>query len=165
MHRRQGFLDAEDQKTLISFVLFGDPLAKPFQTKVGPTITPHLSDAVVPVPTVCERSCNGEAGSSVSLETISHLKSVVAQYLPGMNDAKVSLSHEHQTCSNLCGNCGSGKKCCMSQANSKNQSPLMSHRRVVTLSKNFEQAQHTHRQYARLTLDERGKIVKMVVSH
>ena len=38
-------------------------------------------------------------------------------------------------------------------------------RRVVTLSKNFERAQHIHRQYARLTLDEGGKIVKMVVSH
>jgi len=165
MHRRQGFLDAEDQKTLISFVLFGDPLAQPFQTKVSPIITPHLSDAAVPVPTVCERSCNGEVGSSVSLETISYLKSIVSQYLPGMSDAKVSLSHEHQTCSNLCGNCGSGKKCGLSQANSKNQVSITTHRRVVTLSKNFEQAQHTHKQYARLTLDDQGKIVKMVVSH
>lgn len=165
MHRRQGFLDAEDQKTLISFVLFGDPLAQPFQTKISPKISPHLSDAAVPVPTVCERSCNGEVGSSVSLETISHLKTIVAQYLPGMGDAKVSLYHEHQTCSNLCGNCGSGKKCGLSHANSKNQASITTHRRVVTLSKNFEQAQQTHKQFARLTLDEQGKIVKMVVSH
>jgi hypothetical protein len=165
MNQRQGFLDAEDQKTLLSFVLFGDPLAQPFLTKVTPKITPHLSDATILVPTVCERSCDGEAGSSVSLETISHLKSIVAQYLPGMEDAKVSLYHEHQTCSNLCGNCGSGKKCVLSQANSKGQASIKSQRRVVTLSKNFEQAQHTHRQYARLTLDECGKIVKMVVSH
>ena len=28
MHKRQGFLDGEDQKTLISFVLYGDPLAQ-----------------------------------------------------------------------------------------------------------------------------------------
>ena len=27
MNRRQGYLDGEDQKTLISFVLYGDPLA------------------------------------------------------------------------------------------------------------------------------------------
>jgi hypothetical protein len=165
MQNRQGFLDAEDQKTLISFVLFGDPLAQPFQVKVNPKTTPHLSDAAVPVPTVCEKSCEGETGSTVSLETIAHLKSVVAQYLPGMNDAQVNLYHEHQTCSNLCGNCGSGKKCCLSQANAKNPSPLKTQRRVVTLSKNFEQAQTIHRQYARLTLDAQGKIVKMVVSH
>ncbi len=29
MHNRQGYLDGEDQKTLISFVLYGDPLAIP----------------------------------------------------------------------------------------------------------------------------------------
>jgi hypothetical protein len=165
MHRRQGFLDAEDQKTLISFVLFGDPLAQPFQTKVSPKITPHLSDSTVTVPTVCERSCEGEVGSSVSLETISHLKSVVAQYLPGMNDAKVRVSHEHQRCSNSNGKCGCGKKCQFSQISSKNQAPIKTQRRVVMLSKDFEQAQRTHKQYARLTLDDRGKIVKMVVSH
>jgi Peptidase family C25 len=165
MNTRQGFIDAEDQKTLISFVLFGDPLAQPFQSKVTPKITPHLSDAAVPVMTVCERSCEGESGSTVSLETISHLKSVVAQYLPGMNDAQVNLYHEHQTCANLCGHCGTGKKCGLSASGSKLQSPLKSQRRVVTLSKNFERAHHTHRQYARLTLDERGRIVKMVVSH
>ena len=83
MNQRQGFLDAEDQKTLISFVLFGDPLAQPFQTRSLPRSPPHLSDAAVPVATVCERSCEGEAGSTVSLETIAHLKSIVAQYLPG----------------------------------------------------------------------------------
>jgi hypothetical protein len=165
MNQRQGFLDAEDQKTLISFVLFGDPLAQPFKTKVSPKVTPHLSDDVVQVPTVCEKSCEGEAGSSVSLETISHLKTIVAQYLPGMNDAAISLSHEHQACSNLCTSCSSGKKCPFTQANAKTQGSLKSQRRVVTLSKNFERAQRVHKQYARLTLNEHGKIIKMVVSH
>jgi hypothetical protein len=165
MQNRQGFLDAEDQKTLISFVLYGDPLAQPLQAKVNPKTVPHLSDAAVPVPTVCEKSCEGEVGSSVSLETITHLKSVVAQYLPGMNDAEVNLYHEHPTCSNLCGNCGSGKSCCLSQVSAKNPSTIKTQRRVVTLSKNFERAQLIHRQYARLTLDDQGKIVKMVVSH
>jgi hypothetical protein len=165
MNRRQGFLDAEDQKTLISFVLFGDPLAQPFRTKVSPKITPHLSDSTVPVPTVCEHSCENETETSVSLETITHLKSIVAQYLPGMNDADVSLSKEQQSGSNSCGNCGCDKKCVLSQINAKNNPQITSHRRVITLSKDFERAQHVHRQYARLTLDEQGKIIKMVVSH
>jgi hypothetical protein len=164
MHRRQGFLDAEDQKTLISFVLYGDPLAQPFHTKHNPKSTPRLSDVPVQVPTVCEHSSNNEQLTPVSAEVIAHLKSIVAQYLPGMSDAKVSLTHEHQACSSLCKNCGSGNRCMLSQANSKNQSTVKSQRRVVTLSKNFEQAQHIHKQYARLTLDERGKLVKLVVS-
>jgi hypothetical protein len=165
MNQRQGFLDAEDQKTLISFVLFGDPLSQPFQSRSAPKTTPRLSDAAVQVPTVCERSCEGEAGSTVSLETISHLKTIVAQYLPGMNDAEVSLSHEHQRCSNLGGKCGCGKKCQFSRIASKRQPLGKPRRRVVTLSKNFEQAHRTHKQYARLTLDDQGNIIKMVVSH
>lgn len=165
MHRRQGFLDAEDQKTLISFVLFGDPLAQPFRTKISPKTSPHLSDSAVPVPTVCEHSCENESETPVSLETIAHIKNIVAQYLPGMSDAKVSLRQEQQTCSNLCNHCSSDKRCVLSQANAKNNSPIKSQRRVVTLSKNFERAQHIHMQYARLTLDDQGKIVKMVVSH
>jgi hypothetical protein len=163
MNQRQGFLDAEDQKTLISFVLFGDPLAQPFQTKVAPKITPHLSDSAVPVATVCERSCDGEAGSTVPLETISHLKTIVSQYLPGMNDAQVSVSHEHQRCGN--GKCGCGKQCQFSKLAPKKPSFSKPRRRVVTLSKNFEGGQRKHTQYARLTLDDQGKIVKMVVSH
>jgi hypothetical protein len=165
MHNRQGFLDAEDQKTLISFVLYGDPLAQPFHNRTSPKTTPHLSDSTVPVPTVCEHSCEDEKVIPVSLETITHLKSIVAQYLPGMDDAEVSFSQERQSCSNKCINCKAGKKYGMAHEYMKNDSPSNSQRRVVTLSKNFERAQQIHRQYARLTLDEGGKIVKMVVSH
>jgi hypothetical protein len=165
MNQRQGFLDAEDQKTLISFVLFGDPLAQPFKTKVTPKVTPHLSDAAVPVATMCERSCEGEAGSTVPLETISHLKSIVAQYLPGMDDAEVRVAHEHQRCASLGKKCSCGQQCQFSKIAAKKQAANQVQRRVVTLNKTFEHAQRRHTQYARLTLDERGKIVKMVVSH
>jgi hypothetical protein len=163
MHRRQGYLDAEDQKTLISFVLFGDPLAQPFQTKISPKTNPHLSDSAVPVPTVCEHSCDNESEAPVSMETMSHLKSVVEQYLPSMSDAKISLSRERQSCSKVC-NCSSGRRCAFSKEKQKENPSLKTHRRVVTLSKNIEQAKHIHRQYARLTLDDSGKIIKMVVS-
>ncbi len=164
MNNRQGFLDAEDQKTLISFVLFGDPLAQPFQTKVSPKITPHLSDSVIFVPTVCEHTWASKSEELVSLETIAHLKNIVSQYLPGMSDAKVSLSQEQQSCSNFCNHHASGKTCVLSEANAKHNAKIKTRRNVVTLSKNFERAQHIHRQYARLTLDEQGNIVKMVVS-
>ncbi len=165
MNQRQGYLDAEDQKTLISFVLFGDPLAQPFKTRVSPKVTPHLSDDAVFVPTVCERSCAGVAETEVSLETIAHLKSVVAQYLPGMDDAEVRLSHQHLRCSKGNGSCGCGKKCQFSRIPSKSQPVAKPQRHVVTLSKNFEKNAKKHTQYARLTLDEGGNIVKMVVSH
>jgi hypothetical protein len=165
MHQRQGFLDAEDQKTLISFVLFGDPLAQPYRTKVNPKTTPHLSDSAVPVPTVCEQSCENEQDSPINLETISHLKKVVEQYLPSMADAKVSMSRERQSCANFCNHYWTGKQCIHSQSNGKNNDQASYKRRVLTLSKNFEQAKLIHRQYARLTFDDSGNVIKMVVSH
>ncbi len=165
MNRRQGFLDAEDQKTLISFVLMGDPLTRVFQTKVSPHNRPHLSDTAVPVPTVCEHACEEENSVPVSMETISHLKTIVSQYLPGMNDAEVSLSQEKQSCSPNCKHCASGHPRVPIQAAEKsNPGTQRSTRRVVTLSKNFERSARIHRQYARLTLDERGNVIKMVVS-
>ena len=100
----------------------------------------------------------------VSIETISHLKSVVAQYLPGMSDADVRFSQERQTCANFCNHYPQGKQC-VHQKSSDDHTHYKSQRRVVTLSKNYEQAQQIHRQYARLTLDDTGNIVKMVVSH
>jgi hypothetical protein len=165
MNQRQGFLDAEDQKTLISFVLFGDPLAQPYKAKVNPKIASHLSDSAVPIPTVCEHPADDETEVAVSLETISHLKSIVAQYLPGMSDANVKLSQERQTSPKLCNHCTCGKGCTLLRGNAKDSPVIKSQRRVVTLSKNFVRAQQIHRQYARLTLDEGGNIVKMVVSH
>jgi hypothetical protein len=121
MQRRQGFLDAEDQKTLISFVLFGDPLAQPFTTKVSPKLVPHLSDSTVPVPTVCEQTCENEPENPIPLETISHLKSVVEQYLPHMDDAKISFSRERQSCAYFCNHYWTGKQCMNSAANGKNK--------------------------------------------
>ena len=165
MNQRQGFLDAEDQKTLISFVLFGDPLAQPYKARVNPKITAHLSDSAVPITTVCEHPTEDESDLQVSLETIDHLKGIVAQYLPGMNDASVKLFQERQTSPKLCDHCTCGKGCVLSKGNAKDNPVIKSQRRVVTLSKNFERAKHIHRQYARLTLDERGNVVKMVVSH
>jgi hypothetical protein len=165
MNQRQGFLDAEDQKTLISFVLYGDPLALPYRARTNPKNKSNLSNTVLAVPTVCEHANVTEVDVPASLETIPHLKGFVAQYLPGMSDASVCLTEERQTCANLCGNCGSGKKCALSQLNSKDLPAIKLNRKVVTLSKSYEGTRHTHRQFARLTLGEGGKIVKMVVSH
>ncbi|MGE5123982.1 MAG: hypothetical protein ACM3H7_05650, partial [Acidobacteriaceae bacterium] len=150
MNQRQGFLDAEDQKTLISFVLFGDPLAQPYRAKINPKVAAHLSDSAVPIATVCEHPTEDESEIQVSLETIKHLKGIVAQYLPGMSDANVRLFQEKQTSPKLCNHCTCGKGCSLSKGNAKESPLIKSQRRVVTLSKSFERAKHTHKQFARL---------------
>ena len=59
MNRRQGYLDGEDQKTLLSFVLYGDPLASAdlvaSQTKHAPRIKFNL-----PIRTVTDQTMSIE---------------------------------------------------------------------------------------------------------
>jgi hypothetical protein len=81
-----------------------------------------------------------------------------------MGDANMKFSRERQSCSYFCNHYWTGKKCIQSQQNGKDNPAIKYHRRVVTLSKSYEQSQHVHRQYARFTLDDDGKIVKMVIS-
>src|SRR5690606_22921300 len=79
----QGYLDGEDQKTILSFVLFGDPLATARNIKevtkpaIRPTVTPELktiSDS--PEELVV-------AADEMPSEILGQIKSVIKNYLPG----------------------------------------------------------------------------------
>ena len=155
MHQRQGFLDGEDQKTLISFVLYGDPLAQPY-----PSTSPHkIMKAAPEIPqsllTVSDQQSRPLEEAANAVDVVAHVKQVVQQYLPGMADAQVTLNQSesiHQT-SNLKNFVFPHKSIAYSQG-----------RQVVILSKHVEQASLLHPQLARLTLDKSGKLIKLVVS-
>ena len=160
MNKRQGYLDGEDQKTLISFLHFGDPLASPKtaerkQPKV--VVTPRQTPAEVK--TVCDRS---NLTTDIPSSTMMHIKHVVKRYLPGMEDAEMVLSTEKNICS------GDGHDCATAQFGKKVHSEHINQRHVVTLSKKFEIPQNSgdvvHRHYARVTFDKSGKMVKLAVS-
>ena len=89
---------------------------------------------------------------------MTHVKRVVTQYLPGMQGAQVSMSHEHSDCACEGHNCPTG------QLGSKAHPDVTPDRRVITLSKSIPFEEHTHPSYARLTLDKTGKVVKLAVS-
>ncbi len=55
MDHRQGYLDGLDQKTLISFVLYGDPLADPLRKGKIPKSIRYRVNPVVEMHTICER--------------------------------------------------------------------------------------------------------------
>jgi tetratricopeptide (TPR) repeat protein len=170
MHHRQGYLDGEDQKTLISFVLYGDPLALPLNmaTRQAKTILRPLKPPRW-VQTVCDRAEGQEDVAPLPAEIETFVKKVVEQYLPSMAGAQVSLSQERIECTmegHICptgqlrtssAHKGSGQK---AQGLSLTPSP----RRVVRLSKQVNEVGHVHHHYARLTLDEQNRLVKLVVS-
>ncbi|MGD2158500.1 MAG: C25 family cysteine peptidase [Anaerolineales bacterium] len=172
MHHRQGYLDGEDQKTLISFILYGDPLAQsetahknnirlrellPFSRSSRKSVVRILHDAT-DVRTVCDRSDMPGTSEPIPPEVMTHVKQVVAQYLPGMAGAQFTLSHEHSTCH------GGGHNCPTAQLVGNYHPKGESLRQVVVLSKQLVNDQHTHHQIARLRLDRDGKVVKLAVS-
>ena len=166
MQQRQGFLDGEDQKTLIEFVLYGDPLATaPMAPKAaGRTAKPLPLPRTRATPViVCEKSDRHSASTShhpeLTPEVVAEIKGAVARYLPGMQDSHMVVTHSHIDCA------GRDHTCPTAQ--------LGKHRKtagaapgttVVTLSKTIRSTARLHPHYARLTLDAQGAIVKMAVS-
>jgi hypothetical protein len=174
MHRRQGYLDGEDQKTLISFILYGDPLAylSTSQSHAKGVLRPVRS--TTPVKTVCDRGGNCEDGDqnwadsvqeipAIPAETVAEVKRVVAEYLPGMQDARARYNQTHPACA------GQDHMCPTASMGAKSQPEQPITWRVVTLSKsvqygNGSKSSYSHPQFARLTLDDSGKVVKLAVT-
>ncbi|MEX1143271.1 MAG: C25 family cysteine peptidase [Anaerolineales bacterium] len=156
MHRRQGYLDGEDQKTLIAFVLYGDPLAQVVLDLDVPKRILRVESGSPQVKAICDRA-NGHKISIEQLpeETMATVKSVVADYLPGMQGSQMTYSHEHVDCE--------GHNCTLPHAHSK-AAGLAPTRSLVTLSKKVPSGNVTHPQYARITMDAAGKVVKVAVS-
>jgi hypothetical protein len=158
MHRRQGYLDGEDQKTLISFVCYGDPLAQMEENHLGPKSVLRPTIIPEPVSTICDKVESPSSPESIPAEVIAQVKHVVAQYLPGMKGAHLAYSQEHAGCTSHTHSCPTA------QIGAKSIPTLLPNRQVVTLSKQIKKNSKLHQQYARLTLDAEGKLVKLVVS-
>lgn len=175
MHRRQGYLDGEDQKTLISFLLLGDPLAHLASSSADAKLIMRSLNSPANVNTVCDRlgNCKTEVSNAphplqekppIPSKTLAQVKSIVEQYLPGMQDADVSFSRSHATC------CGENHTCPTSTRSTKIRGSKKVENNVITLSKHVEKsispsgAVQTHHHYARLTIDDNGKVIKMAVS-
>jgi hypothetical protein len=158
MHRRQGYLDGEDQKTLVSFVLYGDPLALPVGVQSSSKGIFRSLKRPAQVKTVCDRHEDLPQSQALPDEVQTYVKHIVAQYLPSMNDADLSVTMEIAGCG------GNGHTCPTAQMGAKARPTRPPERRVVTLSKSVTMEKSIHRHFARLTLDAQGKLVKLVVS-
>ena len=156
MHRRQGYLDGEDQKTLIAFVLYGDPLAQVMPDGEMPKRILRAEAGSETVSAICDRAEGHDMSmQDLPAETLATVKSVVAEYLPGMLESKATYSHEHTECQ--------GHNCTLPHVHRKAMG-LAPTRSLVTLSKKVPSGELEHPQYARITMDSKGKVVKLAVS-
>jgi hypothetical protein len=153
MNRRQGYLDGEDQKTLISFVLYGDPLMELSSESDGQKAV--LRSRQRPeVMTTCDVPDQTNAPERIPMEVVSQVKQIVNQYLPGLKDAELSFVEQRVPVSEQ-------KK---GHSSLKGNADNHARRVVVTLSKKINVSSHVHRHYARMTLDAQGKVLKLSMS-
>jgi tetratricopeptide (TPR) repeat protein len=156
MNRRQGYLDGEDQKTLLSFVLYGDPLASAdlvaSQTKHAPRMKFNL-----PIRTVTDQTMSVETLSAIQPEWISSAKKSVEAYLPGLENSQVQVSLQKPGIE-------SGQENIEKTNKGRKKNMQTPDHYVVTITKTVPIARHQHTHYARVTLDAHGKVVKLAVS-
>lgn len=153
MIKAQGFLDGEDQKTLLSFVLYGDPLAQHeglltmpkhlFRFTSYPTVK-TISDSDMMAPT---------NGLQVPKQVDKQIKKAVEKYLPGLVNAQMRVNKSGASSKSKKGeNQGFGEK-------------DLPERYVVTLKKSLENGSNIeHQHFARMTFDKKGKLVKFTTS-
>jgi hypothetical protein len=162
MHERQGFLDGEDQKTLLSFILYGDPLmtAPGVKSDTRSGAKRWVPKFTEPPPPVCDRA-EAESNSDIPPEVVAQIKNVVAQYLPSMRDAEWRVAHAHANCDGKHHACPTAQLSKGAPARRISANP---HNTVVTLSKTVNTSTRSHPHYARVTLDDKGAVVKVAVS-
>ena len=125
MHKRQGYLDGEDQKTLISFIHYGDPLVNLHTKRLSHQKSVLRSqDSPKQVKTVCDRC---DLSEIIPTDVLKQVRQVVKTYLPGMADAHLTLGEERGSC------LGEGHTCPTSQLGSKTMPKITPQRRVVTM--------------------------------
>lgn len=158
MNRRQGFLDGEDQKTLISFVLYGDPLATYDGFRVRSKT--HRLKTHLAVKTVPDQPEASIPPSQVSSAVLSQVKSIVAEYLPGADLGEMHFSRQAVPVEGK-GRLAGGN----STARAENTADgSYGGRMVVTVSKRVPTHEHIHQHIMRVTLDEEGRAVKLSIS-
>lgn len=157
MNRRQGFLDGEDQKTLISFVLYGDPLISKKVISGHPKAIVRESQPAV-VKTICDRDGETTELRETYGETIAKAKEILADFLPGLDNADVRVSQQHSVCN------GKDHNCPNHELGKQVQNAKASNRTVLVFSKELPVMNGKMTQFARLTMDPSGKLVKMSIS-
>jgi hypothetical protein len=151
---RQGYLDGEDQKTLISFVLYGDPALSVVQP--GRALQGQAGAKIACPPLICQKKRTFQKGH-VSADAIATIKRQVEADLPYMAQARVRaapLTACNGSCDHRCGlSCGTVK------------AKTHAGKWAFILEKDIPSEDHRyHHQVIKITTNESGHIIKMAMS-
>jgi hypothetical protein len=179
MQRREGYLDDEDQKALISFVLYGDP-ALPITSIHKGTAMGVSTDVLCP-PIICSGGVGvdgspGQKGLAVtpaSDELVARVKARIETSLPHMSHAKVrarpltvcsaaSYAVHEEGCALLDGEARCSIRTSIEPKSMNQQVPRGW---ALTLHKDITVGgDGAHHQVVKVVVDDDGRILKMAVS-
>ncbi|MFQ5886076.1 MAG: C25 family cysteine peptidase [Anaerolineae bacterium] len=155
MAERQGFLDGEDQKTILSFVLYGDPSLK---APIVASRSKQPSKAEISCPSVV---CGMRAQDTVEVdeEVVAKVRKHLAEKASFMAELELKVASQ-SLCAKDC-NCGGG--CFLRQA------PLGVKKAPPNLVFTSEQfaplpGDGTLKQIFRVTADQGGNVLKVAIS-
>ena len=160
LDQRQGYLDGEEQKTLISFVYYGDPtLTAPLAAnglRLGKRKRKTWHDLTAGPQIVCAKMTDCNSLESAPAELVNQVRERVARYLPGMEQASLTVARQR-----VC----RGKSCRPRSASAGAKAkPAATDKMVFTLHKSAQVAGELHEQVVKVTVDDRGKMLKLMVS-
>ena len=157
MTQRQGYLDGEDQKTLISFVLYGDPLGyleenvyldkKPLARETGDKEIKTISDQDLAL----------TKNPRISKDLSKELGEIMQSYMPSLKNADIKI-REHKFRVNKIIHSSE-----IRQPGGDEKSEIIDITQVM-VSQKTRVARLMHEQYARITMDQTGKVIKLAVS-
>lgn len=157
MRRRQGYLDGEDQKTLISFIHLGDPLFVPREFAQGTATKSTLRRESRPadLDLLAVKALDDTSLASLPADLENSLKEVLKASLPGMTDSRARVFETQ-----IVPRRDPALPKDPAATSSAGGLPAW----VISLDKRFEGHGSGHAQYARLSLDAAGHLIKLVVS-
>jgi hypothetical protein len=160
MNRRQGFLDGEDQKTLISFILYGDPLlnVSQHQTNTKGAIRAEIPQSVM---TMHDSVYQPKSAGEIPIEKILEVKKIVEAYLPGLDDSSMNI-HQQQLIMNT--EDIPGYSSSPEVVSSRKVMEGGKEQVVITFKKTVQSARNIHHHYVRAKVDDTGKVIKLAIS-
>ncbi len=165
MHQRQGYLDGEDQKALISFVLYGDP-SLPITAIHGSAPVQSVSKGICP-PIICQ-SRSEAGGRYASDELVSRVKGRIEASLPHMSDARVRakpLPVCDGTCQKPCSPPTVREKKGLGSDSMPQHVRQRSAGWAVTFEKSISvKGDGHHHQVVKVVVDDSGHVLRMSVS-
>ena len=152
---RQGYLDGDDQKTLLEFVLFGDPLMPVFQ-RVADREEDSDEDVDQTI-LLCNRSRSAADSRSVPPKMLRAAIEHVLDWCPEAATGAVR-AHRRKPCSGQCGLPGHQHDSPVPRPNEPGIIAVSARKEMATTDGS------TIVKLARVTLGERGELVKCLVS-